>query len=321
MPKPIVIQTEDLAPEPAAWLAQRAELIHCGVADDRFNELIADAQGLIVRTYTIVDEALLNRAPRLKVVARAGVGLDNIDIPACQARGIEVVHTPQANTRAVVEFVTSAILGALRPIERVDAGGGAMDIEAWKELRRQTMAPRQLSDLTLGIYGLGRIGSQVARLAAALDMTVIYNDLAEIPVAKRFGAEPVSVETLLAESDVLTIHVDGRTQNRGLINAQVLARTKQDLLLINTSRGFVIQADALAAFLKKHPDAQALIDVHDPEPFGSDYPLLGLDNCTLTAHIAAGTVSAKTAMSWVVEDVWRVLNGERAEQAAKSPSC
>ena len=136
MDSPRIIQTEDLAPEPAQWLAQRCELIQCGVDDDRFEELIADAQGLIVRTYTIVDEALLDRAPCLKVVARAGVGLDNIDIAACQARGIQVVHTPQANTRAVVEFVGSIILGSLRPIEGLTQ---AFDIESWKDLRRQQL--------------------------------------------------------------------------------------------------------------------------------------------------------------------------------------
>ena len=275
--------------------------------------MIGGAQGLVVRTYTVVDEALLDRAPCLKVVARAGVGLDNIDIDACRARGIEVVHTPQANTRAVVEFVGSIMLGTLRPIEGVDQ---AMDLDAWKELRRASLASRQLSDLTLGIYGLGRIGSQVARLGAALDMNVIYNDLAEIPVAKRFGAEPVNADTLLAESDVLTIHVDGRTENRGLIGAEALSQMKRDVVLINTSRGFVIEPDALGVFLKSHPEARAFIDVHGPAPFGTDYPLLGRNNCVLTAHVAAGTVSAKTAMSWVVEDVWRVLNGEKASNRA-----
>ena len=173
------------------------------------------------------------------------------------------------------------------------------------------------SELTLGILGFGRIGSAVARVGAALDMRVLYNDLIEVPAPKRSGAEPVSFERLLAESDVLTVHVDYRPENRHLLNAAAFARLKPGVLFLNTSRGFVVDPAALAAFLKANPKAQAMLDVHDPsEPIRADYPLLGLPNARLTPHLASGTEKAKRNMSWVVRDVWRVLSGEAPEWEA-----
>ena len=310
--KPLVIQTEDLDPEPAAWLAERCELVVCSfTSESRFWELLGSAQGLVVRTYTQVSPALLARAPRLKVVGRAGVGLENIDVGACRTRGIQVVHTPGANTRAVVELVTAYLVDALRPRMYLD---GAVGVEEWHRLRRDYVGDREIGELTLGIYGFGRIGSAMARIGAALNMKVIYNDLLEIPPESRSGAQPVSVDRLLSESDVLTVHVDGRKQNAGLLDAAAFGRMKKNALFINASRGFVIDAAALAAFLRANPAARAMIDVHDPtEPITPGYPLLGLPNARLTPHLASGTRTAKRNMSWVVRDVWRVLTGEEPE--------
>src|SRR5262249_54873814 len=157
------------------------------------------------------------------VVGRAGVGVDNVDLAACRARGVVVVNTPEANTRAVVEYVTALLLDALRPRVALD---GALGVKEWKAARQALIAPRQLSDLTLGVYGLGKIGSQVARVGGALEMRTIYHDIVEIPVGRRFGARPVPLEQLLQESDVLTVHVDGRHSNRSLIGADALALMK-----------------------------------------------------------------------------------------------
>jgi phosphoglycerate dehydrogenase-like enzyme len=243
-----VIQTEDLDPEPAAWLAERCEFVVCPFAEEsRFAELLPRAEGLVVRTYTQVNRAMLAHAPTLRVVGRAGVALENIDVAACRERGIKVVHTPGANTRAVVELVTAFLVDALRPRLYL---GGAVTPERWHQIRREVIAKRELNELTLGILGFGRIGSAVARLGAALDMKVLYNDLIEIPAAKRSGAEPVSFDRLLAESHVLTVHVDYRPENHHLLNAGTFARLKPDVLFLNTSRGFVVDPVALAAFLK-----------------------------------------------------------------------
>jgi phosphoglycerate dehydrogenase-like enzyme len=309
--KPLVIQTEDLDPEPAAWLAERTDLRICPQQDPGFSALLARAQGLVVRTYTRVDRATLAQAPVLRVVGRAGVALESIDVPACRARGVRVVHTPGANTRAVVEFVAALIVDALRP--RLCLGHPVPAAE-WHQIRRHYMARRQLDELTLGLYGFGRIGSAMARLGAALNMRVLYNDLLEIPEKSRSGAKPVSIDALLTESDVLSVHVDFRPENRHLLSAAAFARLKPDALFINTSRGFVVDHAALAEFLRSNSEARAAIDVHDPfEPITAEYPLVGLANASLTPHMASSTERAKRNMSWVVRDVWRVLNGEEPE--------
>lgn len=303
-PRPLVIQTEHIDVEPRAWLAERCEIIECPSDQPRFAGLIDRADALLIRTYTNVDESLLAQAPRLKVVARAGVGLDNVDLDACRRRGVAVVSTPGANTRAVVELVTAYMLDALRPRAFTDR---AVDLAEWNRSRKELIAPRQLSDLTLGIIGLGRVGSGVARVGAALDMRVVYHDLLDFPPERRFNAEPMAMERVLAAADVLTLHPDGRPSNRHLIDARALVLCKPDIVLINTSRGFIVDAAALAAFLREHPAAQALLDVHEPEPFGTDYPLLGLPNAHLSRHIAAATATAHRNMSWVVRDLWAAL--------------
>lgn len=304
--RPLVIQTEHLDADAAAWLAERCRLEVCPSEDEpRFGGLLAEAEGLVIRTYTQVTRALLARAPRLRVVARAGVGLDNVDIPACQERGVAVLSTPGANTRAVVEYVTALSLDALRPRPSLDR---SLPVKEWKLLRERSIAPRQLSDLTLGILGLGRIGSQVARVGAAFNMQVIYHDLLDIPLERRAGATPVSRDELLARADVLTVHVDGRAGNRGYAGAAFFAACKPDVLLINTSRGFVIDVHALAAFLRANPRAFAALDVHEPEPFDETYPLIALPNARLTAHLASATKTAHRNMSWVVKELWEVLN-------------
>ena len=312
MPRPLVIQTEDLDPLPAAWFAERCELVRCPADDPRFTALLASAEGLIVRTYTRVDEAMLEDAPRLRVVGRAGVGVENIDVAACAARGVAVVNTPGANTRAVVEFVAAAMLDALRPRATLDR---PLPRDEWNRLRKSLEAERELAGLTLGILGLGRIGSQVARLGAALNMQVLYCDLREVAPAHRHGAEAVPLDALLASADVLSVHVDARPANRGLLASPAFARMKPDALLINTSRGFVVDAGACAAFLRANPRAAAVLDVHDPEPPDSSCPLWGLPNARLTPHVAGATRHAKREMSWVVRDVWRVLNGEPPDHA------
>ncbi len=310
MSKPLVLQTEELDASAAAWLGERCDLVACRVEEPRFAELLARAEGLVVRTYTRVDAALLAGGPRLRVVGRAGVGLDNIDLAACAARGVRVVSTPDANSQAVAEFALALIVDAARPRLMLDR---ALDAKEWGRLRKELRAPRQLSEMTLGVLGLGRIGARVARMGVGIGMDVVYHDIREIPVDQRMGASSVSLAELCARADVLTVHVDPREANRRLVNTPFLAMCKPTVVLINTSRGLVLDDLALAGFLRRNPKAQALLDVHDPEPFGPDYPLLGLPNAHLSPHIAAATATAQENMSWVVRDVWRVLDGKEPE--------
>jgi (S)-sulfolactate dehydrogenase len=242
------------------------------------------------------------------VVGRAGVGLDNFDLPACAARGVKVVSTPDANTRAVVEYVFAMLADATRPRVFLDA---ALDAKRWNAMRRELVGDRELNEMVMGIYGFGRIGSAVARVARAMEMETIYHDIREIAPGERHGATPVSREELLRRADVLTVHVDGRPENRGLLEARAFGLMREDVVFVNTSRGFIVDAAALAAFMRGHERAMALIDVHEPEPFGADYPLLGLKNVHLSAHLASGTKRAKENMSWVVRGVWEeIANGK-----------
>lgn len=311
---PFVLIAEEIDDECSAWLSERCKVEFCPSTDPaRIETLLARADGLVVRTYTKVERGFLSRAPRLRVVGRAGVGLDNIDIAACRGRGVEVVHTPDANTRAVVELVTAFMLDALRPRVYVDR---PLPLEEWKRLRHGLIAPRQLAGMTLGILGFGRVGSAMARVGAALDMRVIYNDVRDIPAESRFGAQPVRAEEVFASADIVTVHIDDRPSNARFVGTGLIGRMRADALFINASRGFVIDTAALAAFLRANPDAAAMLDVHDPEPFGPEYPLLGLSNARLTPHIGAATAAAHRNMSWVVRDVWRVLSGEKPKWPA-----
>jgi phosphoglycerate dehydrogenase-like enzyme len=303
MNRPAVLITESIAPAPLRWLEQHAEVLTGQPSPD----LLAQIQALIVRTYTRVDSELLELAPALRVVARAGVGLDNIDLDACRARSIPVVYTPDANTHAVAEYVISMMIQALRPIDRLRA---PLDDRRWQQVRAEAVTPRSCVGARLGIIGFGRIGSSVARTAAAMGMQVRYTDLREIDPADRHGAAPCDLAEIARDSDVVSVHVDARTGNQHLLDASFFRSLRSDAVLINTARGSVLDTNAAAAFAATHPEARLVLDVFDPEPIEPDSPLWGLDNAVLTPHIAAGTAGAKEAMSWVVRDVVRVLNNQ-----------
>jgi phosphoglycerate dehydrogenase-like enzyme len=301
---PSILITEQLSDEAFDWLAARAQVVRLGVDDPQFNDALATASALIVRTYTVVDDALLQRAPVLTVVGRAGVGLDNIDLDACKARDVRVVHTPDSNTQAVVEYVLSVLSHAMRPLQPI---AGASDAAQWGQLRNDVMVLRQWSDLRLGILGCGRIGSRVACLAKAIGMETACCDLRQLDLDQLHGARQVDLDTLLCSSDVLSVHVDGRPENRHLLTTEHFKAMPEDALLINTSRGFVLDHAALAGVLAQRPAMRAMLDVHDPEPVGADNPLLAVPNATLLPHAASRTQTAQRAMSWVVRDVAEAL--------------
>ena len=312
MPAPVAV-TEPLTPDSLQWLRERVSVTEAAPGEPAFEAVAGSLEGIVVRTLTQVDRALLSRMPRLRVVARAGVGLDNIDLPACRERGIAVVHTPDANTQAVVEYVLCLLCDALRPRLFL---GRPVDTQAWERIRTEVCGERQMDELTLGILGFGRIGSRVAQVARAIGFRVLYNDLLTFAPSMRHGAEPVSAEDLFARSDVITLHIDGRPDNRRFVNASLIKHMRPQALLLNTCRGFVLDHEALADFLRMNPGAQALLDVHEPEPFPADHPLLGMRNAHLAPHLASRTRSAMDRMSWVVRDAVAVLEGRKPEFAA-----
>jgi phosphoglycerate dehydrogenase-like enzyme len=305
-----VLVTEGSDPVPLQWLKERTRVVETPYDDPAFAGQLAQADGMVVRTYTRVDDTLLDRAPRLRVVGRGGVGLENIDVAACRRRGVEVVYTPDANTLAVGDFVFGYLLQLLRPWaffrERV------YDPTEFKRIRN-TVRGRQLNELTLGILGMGRVGRRVGHIAAnGFGMRVIYNDLIDFVArgeAPAFDATPVDQPTLYRESDVLSLHVTMLPGNENLVGREQLALMKPDAVLINTSRGEVLDANALADAIRGKRLAGAAIDVFHPEPPKPDFPLLGLDNVLLTPHLAARTYTALENMSWVVRDIVDVLEG------------
>jgi phosphoglycerate dehydrogenase-like enzyme len=312
---PLVIVTEGVDPLPLAWLREHARVEEASSDDPKFDQLLAEAHGLAIRTYTRVNDALLARARNLKVVGRGGVGIENIDVVACRRRGVEVVYTPDANTLAVGDFVFGAILQLVRPWaifrER------AYEPAEFKRLRSK-LRGRQLDELTIGILGLGRVGKRVGAIAAnGFGMRVIYNDVLEIsPVTLPFKAEAIEPARLYRESDILTIHVDMRPGNENLVAATQIALMKRDAILINMSRGEVLDIDALAQALREKRLAGAAIDVFAPEPPAADFPLLGMSNVILTPHMASRTETAQENMSWVVRDIVEVLEGRAPKYPA-----
>lgn len=325
MSRPCVLITEHLSEGCYAWLAERTRVLWLGrdgvlgSVDQLPVELRAEIQGLVVRTYTQVDGAFLERLPNVRVIGRAGVGLDNFDLPACRRRGVEVVYTPDANSQAVVEYVLALIFDAIRPRVNLE-GPDAADPARFHHLR-QVAAGAQLDGLTVGVVGFGRIGKRLGHVLAALGVELLVNDLlpeSELRRGVEYDFSFVEKPDLYGRSDIITFHVDGRPENRHLIGRAALDLIQPGALLINSARGMLVDAAALADWLRAHADdgAQAILDVHDPEPFRPDYPLLGLTNCRLLPHLASRTHEALENMSWVVRDVVAVLEGRAPQYPA-----
>jgi phosphoglycerate dehydrogenase-like enzyme len=310
----LVVMTEGSDPRPKEWLRERVKLVEMPASDPDFFPKMAEARGLLVRTYTKVDGALLDRAPKLKVVGRGGVGLENIDVKECRRRGVEVVYTPDANTWAVGDFIFGYILQLVRPWEFFR--DRAYEPKEFKRIR-DTVRGRQLNELTIGILGMGRVGRRVGHIAAnGFGMTVIYNDVQDVASSVKFPAQSVEKERLFAEADILTIHVDMRPGNENLVGREQIAKMKPTAIVLNTSRGEVLDAGALAAAIREKRLFGAALDVYWPEPPKGDFPLLGLDRVLLTPHLAARTTTAMENMSWVVRDIVEVLEGRKAKYPA-----
>ncbi|MGC9454184.1 MAG: NAD(P)-dependent oxidoreductase [Phycisphaerae bacterium] len=312
--KPVVVVSETLSDRALQWLTERAEVRRA--TPENVAEMTGDADGLIVRTYTQVDEQLLAASPKLKVVGRAGVALENIDVPACRARGVEVVHTPAANTLAVVDYTIRMMIEMNRRFWPLD---GYVPPDRFHEIRKQRFG-RFLSDCTLGIIGCGRIGSRVGRAAAGLGMTVLYNDIRDIELD--YPAQSVDKPTLYAESDIVTVHTPLTDLTRKLIDAAVLERFKDGAQFINAARGPIVDYAAVADAMRTGKLDACVIDCHDPEPPPADYPMFHLgeaqDRAILTPHSAARVPKAMENMSDVVYDVVAVLEGTQPRYPAET---
>jgi D-3-phosphoglycerate dehydrogenase len=305
---PVFVVSEPLNESSVEFLRQRGEVVR--TTPEEVLDVIDRADALVVRTYTQVNEELLKKAANLKVVARAGVALENIDVPACRAHGVEVVHTPAANTLAVVDYTMRMIIELNRRFPTMDKPVSGEEFHR----SRKFVYGRFLSGATLGIVGAGRIGSRVGRAAVGLGMEVLYNDILEIELD--YPAEAVSKDELYARSDIITIHVPLTERTEKFIDAEAIRQFKAGAQFINCARGQCVNYKDLAEAVKDGQVSAAAIDCHDPEPPPPDYPMFGLENVILTPHIAARVPDAVQRMCDVVHDVARVLEGETPEYPA-----
>jgi (S)-sulfolactate dehydrogenase len=262
--------------------------------------LVAGIDGLIVRNRTQVDAELLARAPRLRVVGRLGVGLDNIDVRTCRDRGITVIPATGANALAVAEYVIGAAMFLLRGAY---AASAAVASGAWP--RGALSNGRETAGKTLGIVGFGGIGRLVARLAQGLGMRVVAFDAllaADDPVWSESGVRRQALDELLVESDVVTLHVPLFPETRHLIDAGRIATMRPGAVLINTARGGVVDDEALAAALRAGRLGGAALDVFEQEPLPANSVLAGVPNLLLTPHIAGVTVESNQRVSALIAE-------------------
>ncbi|HXM36712.1 MAG TPA: phosphoglycerate dehydrogenase [Pyrinomonadaceae bacterium] len=254
---------------------------------DTLNAEIADADALVVRSATKVTPELLDKAPRLRVVGRAGVGVDNIDLDEATRRGVLVMSTPGGNAVSVAEHTFALMLALARHVPRLDK---AIHEGRWE---KSSAAGTELRGKTLGLIGLGRIGSEVAVRAEAFDMHVLgYDPYISEAAAREVQVELVPLEKLLAESDFVSLHTALSPATQNVINAATLAQMKKGARLVNAARGELIDEAALAEALKSGHLAGAALDVFVEEP-PKNSPLMALPNVIATPHVAGSTAEAQ----------------------------
>jgi D-3-phosphoglycerate dehydrogenase len=254
-----------------------------GRAPDQLASDLVDADALIVRSATKVTAPLIAAAPRLRVIARAGTGVDNVDIPAASARGIVVMNAPGANSVSVAELAIGLVLALARHVSAADA---AMKQGKWE---KKKFLGEEIREKTLGLAGLGRIGQEVARRAAAFGMRIIAHDpFISEQVAGDLGVELVSLDDLFTRADYLSLHMPSNEKTRHLVNADRLARARKGIRIINTARGDLIDETALADAIEAGQVAGAALDVFQTEP-PPDPRLQTLPQVVATPHIAAST--------------------------------
>ncbi|WP_048150563.1 D-2-hydroxyacid dehydrogenase [Palaeococcus ferrophilus] len=274
-------------------------------SQERLLELVGDVEAIIVRSKPKVTREVIDAAPGLKVIGRAGVGLDNVDVEYARGKGIEVVNSPGASSRSVAELAIALIFNVARKVAFADR---KMREGVWAKKQAMGM---ELEGKTLGVVGFGRIGYSVAKIARALGMEVLlYDPYPNEERAKEVGGKFVELETLLKESDVVTLHVPLIDATYHLINEERLRLMKKTAILINAARGAVVDTNALVKALQEGWIAGAGLDVYEEEPLPKDHPLTKLDNVVLTPHIGASTVEAQMrAGVEVAEKVVKVLKG------------
>jgi len=296
---PIVLVSHEL---PDGWLElleKRCELIIGPPEGEHLvqslESRLPDAEGLFTLLTIKVDDTLLSKAPKLRVVSNMAVGFDNIDVEACSNRGIPVGNTPGVLTDGTADLTMAILLAAARRLfeAQQDARQGR-----WTTWSPTGWLGKDLSGAKLGIVGLGKIGTAVARRARGFGMDIIYSDPHHnLELAEEIGAQRVDFQELLQEADFVSLHVPLTEQTRHLINEDALQLMKSSALLVNTSRGPIIDQAALIQALKNGLIGGAALDVTDPEPLPPDNELYNLRNCLIVPHIGSATWNTRRRMA------------------------
>ncbi|HTL24354.1 MAG TPA: phosphoglycerate dehydrogenase [Mycobacteriales bacterium] len=306
MPRPVVLICEELAPSVIAVLGDGFEIRHVDGADRaQLLPALADVDAVIVRSATTIDAEALAAAPRLKVIARAGIGLDNVDVPAATARGVMVVNAPQSNVVSAAEQAVALLLACARNVAPANA---ALKAGRWE---RSKWTGVEVADKTVGVVGLGRIGVLFAQRMSAFGTRLIAYDPYLAPArAAQIGVKLVSLEELLREADFISIHLPKTPETVGLIGKEQLALCKPGVRIVNAARGGLVDEEALAEALASGHVGGAGIDVFAKEPC-TDSPLFAFDNVVVSPHLGASTVEAQDkAGIAVARSVKLALDGE-----------
>lgn len=314
MSLPLVLITHTL---PKSWLASLEG--HCqqivGPKDatalaPELEAHLAEAEGLFCLLTIPIREETLQNAPRLRVISNMAVGYDNIDVAACTRRGIPVGNTPGVLTDGTADLTMALLLAIARRLPEAsrDAQEGR-----WTTWSPTGWLGNDLYGATLGIVGMGKIGRAVAERAKGFGMRLVYSDTTPNPQAEAsLGAEHLSLIELLKESDFVSLHTPFTSETRHLLNEETLRLMKPTAILVNTSRGAVVDTNALARALSEGWIAAAALDVTDPEPLPPDHPLFSLSNCLIVPHIGSATQNTRRAMAErACQNLLAGLRGER----------
>jgi glyoxylate reductase len=258
---------------------------------------VRGVDGLLCLLTEQIDGDVMDEAgPQLKVISNLAVGFDNIDVRAATARKIPVGNTPEVLTDATADFAFALMMSVTR---RILEGERYIRDGKWKTWGPLVLLGGELTGTTLGLIGFGRIGKAMARRALGFDMRVIYYDPNEKKPGSDLKATPVDFETLLAESDFISVHTPLTPDTRHLIDSQALSKMKPNAVLVNTARGPIVDPEALYEALKEKRIFGAGLDVTEPEPLPLDSPLLTLDNIVITPHIASASKATRDKMAWM----------------------
>ena len=302
-----VLAADGISPKGIELLKAEFEVdVRDKLSAEELLNIIGDYDALMVRSASKVTKEVIERASKLKIIGRAGVGVDNIDIPAATAKGIIVINSPGGNTIAATEHTMAMMLSMAR---NIPIANETMQQGEWN---RKKYVGVELRNKTLGVIGMGRIGSGVAKRAMAFDMNVIaYDPYINEERAKSLGVTIGTLDDVITKSDFITVHMPLTPDTKGMISYNEMKRMKKGVRLVNCARGGIIVEEDLAKAVTEGLVAGAAIDVFTSEPIGKDHPLVGVPNIVLTPHLGASTVEAQIGVSLdVSKGILAALKGE-----------